>query len=224
MPPGAADALPPTRRRNRGCIVVLAVAAVLLIVAGVLGTLALAAPDLDPAPGGVDHGESEIAIAASLGTSLGTQLAVSPHGVITLSEHDLTVLIRENNPSPNRFRDPNARIRGGQVVIDAHTPVGPFTVDAVAHMALARAIGADQLPEVTATFTAVQVGSLGLPDFAARALQDRVQQAFDLQDVLASNEYLRAARQALDCVLVASDGVRLGFHRPGTAGAPAACG
>lgn len=210
--------------RRRGCLVALTIAAVLVALTGVLGALALSTPDLGPAPGGTDHGDNELAIAASLGGSLAAQLALAPHGVIALSEHDLTVLIRENNPAPVRFRDPQVRVRDGLVVIDAHTPVGPFTVDAVARMALSRTIGADQLPQVTATFTRVQVGSLGLPDFAAHALQDRVQQAFDLQDVLTSNEYLRLARAALDCVLVAADGVRLGFHRPGVDAQAGDCG
>ena len=209
--------------RRRGCLVALAIAAVLGALTGVLGAMALSTPDLGPGPGGTDHGDSEQAIAASLGGSLAAQLALGAHGVIALSEHDLTVLIRENNPAPVRFRDPQVRIRDGLVVIDAHTPVGPFTVDAVARMSLSRTIGTDQLPQVTATFTRVQVGSLGLPDFAAHALQDRVQQAFDLQDVLTSNEFLRLARSSLDCVLVATDGVRLGFHRPGADAQAADC-
>ena len=210
--------------RRRGCIVALVVAGVLVAIGGVLGAMALSTPDLGPAPGGVNHGDNEQAIAASLGGSLAAQLALSPHGVVALSEHDLTVLIRQNNPAPVRFRDPQVRIRDGVVVIDARSPVGPVTVDAVVRLSLARTIGPDQLPQVTATFTAVQVGSLGLPDFAAHALQDRVQQAFDLQDVLSSNEYLRLARSSLDCVRVAGDGVRLGFHRPGVSDQPADCG
>jgi hypothetical protein len=213
------------RPRRRGCIWVLLLAAVPLVAVVVLAAIALAAPDLGPAPGGSNDGDTQDAIVAAMATSLGEQLLLRQHGVITLSEHDLTVLVRENNPDPSRFQNPEARIRRGLVVIDAHTKVGPFTVDAVGKLSLSRTVGADsEPPRVTATFEAVEVGGLGLPDFAAKAVQDRIQQAFDLQDVLASNQYLSLARSNLDCVLVASDGVRLGFHRPGSAADPAGCG
>lgn len=205
----------PRPRRRRGCLwAVLVLVALLLALGGVLSTLALSAPDLGAAPGGSDDGDSQDAIVTSMAASLTAQLVAGPHGVITLSEHDLTVLIRDNNPDPGRFQDPSARVRDGLVVIDAHTPVGPFNVVAVARLALSRTAGSDGLPQVTATFTAVQVGGLGLPGFAAKALQDRVQQAFDLQDVLSSNSVLHAARADLDCVAVTSAGVRIGFHRP----------
>jgi hypothetical protein len=214
----------PARRRRRGCFWALLVTAVLVAVLGVLAVIALDTPDLGASPGGVDDGDTQAQIVARMATSLGAQLLLQPRGVITLSEHDLTVLVTENNPNPARFQDPHARIRNGLVVIDARTKVGLFTVDAVARLALSRTVGLDSLPQVTATFEAVQIGGLGLPDFAARAVQDRVQQAFDLQDVLSRDPYLRAVRSALDCVLVAADGVRLGFHRPGSGGAPADCG
>jgi len=206
----------PRPRRRRGCLWALVVLAVLVALGGVLSAVALSTPDLGAAPGGTDDGDSQPAIVASMAASLTGQLIAGPHGVITLSEHDLTVLVRDNNPNPGRFQNPSARVRDGLVVIDAHTPVGPFNVVAVARLALSRTVGADGLPQVTATFTAVQVGGLGLPGFAAKALQNRVQQAFDLQDVLSSNDFLRLARSDLDCVAVAHSGVRLGFHRPGT--------
>jgi hypothetical protein len=214
---------PPSRPRRRGCIWALALAGVLVAVTGVLGAMALAKPDLGPPPAGRNDGDTQAAIVTSLATSLGAQLLIQSHGVIALSEHDLTVLVRENNPSPTRFQNPNARIRNGLVVIDARTVVGPFTVQAVARMGLSRTVGADELPQVSAAFTSLQVGGLGLPDFAARALQDRVQQAFDLQDVLGTNPYLRLARSSLDCVAVSSGEVRLGFHRPGASTDAATC-
>lgn len=214
----------PRPRRRRGCVWAVAGLAVAVAIIGVMAAMALGSPDLGALPGGSDDGDTEVAIAAHLGASLAAQLALGEHGVITLSEHDLTVLVRDNNPNPARFQQPNARIRGGLVVIDARTPVGPISVDAVGKLALSRTVGADGLPQVSATFTAVQVGGLGLPDFAARAVQDRIQRAFDLQDVLASNDILRLARTDLDCVAVASAGVRLGFHRPGSPASASICG
>jgi hypothetical protein len=212
---------PPSR--SRGCLVLAAVAAALAVLTGVLATMALSTPDLGVLPAGSNDGPTELAIAATLATELAAGLAAGPHTVLRISEHDLTVLVRENNPNPSRFEDPHARIRDGLVVIDAHTRVGPFTVDAVARLALVLLTGSDGLPRVGAEFRAVQVGGLGLPDFAARAVQDRIQQAFDLQDLLASNPVLRLARRSLDCVGVGDDGVRLGFHRVGVAAAPGDC-
>src|SRR5579864_5312007 len=218
------SAQPSPLRRSRGCLILAAVAAALAVLTGVLAAMALSTPDLGALPAGSNDGDSERAIAATLATELAAGLVAGPHTVVRLSEHDLTVLVRDNNPNPARFQDAQARIRDGLVVVDAHTPVGPFTVDAVARLALVLSTGSDGLPRIGAEFRAVQVGGLGLPDFAARAVQDRIQQAFDLQDLLASNSVLRLARSSLDCVGIGDDGVRLGFHRLGVAASPGDCG
>jgi len=212
----------PRRRLSRGCGCALAAAALLAVVLVVLATQALASPDLGPAPGGADDGADQTAIAIRLGGSLATQLLAGEHGHVDLSEHDLTVLVREHDPDAQRFQSPEVRVRGSQVVIDARTPFGPFTVTAVARMALARIVDANG-PRVAGTFQATQVGNLGLPDQVTSALQDRVQQAFNLQDLLSASPVLSVARQALECVRVGDGVVRLGFHRPGSAEDPQAC-
>jgi hypothetical protein len=209
---------------SRGCLVLLVPLVLLVALGGVLSAMALSTPDLGAPPGGRDDGGSEAAIATTVAADLAAQLALRSHAVVSLSEQDLTVLVRENNPNRQRVVDPQARVRDDLVVIDAHTPFGPFTVDAVVKVALVLGTGVDGLPKVAAEFRAVQLGGLGLPDFAARALQDRIQQAFDLQDLLSSNQALRLARRSLDCVAVGAGEVRLGFHRPGVAQAPGDCG
>ena len=211
------------RRIGRGCGCLLAGVAVLVIVAVVLAVQAFASPDLGPPPGGADDGETQLAIAARLGGSLAGQLLAGEHGHVDLSEHDLTVLVREHDPEPTRFQSPDVRVRGNLVVIAARTPLGPFSFVAVARMALARSEDAGG-PRVSATFTSTQVGNLGLPDQVTSALQDHVQQAFDLQDLLSADPVLSLARQALECVRVGDGVVRLGFHRPGAAEDTAACG
>jgi hypothetical protein len=211
------------RRLSRGCGCLLGGVAILLVALIVLATQALASPDLGPAPGGADDGATQTAIAVRLGSMLVTQLAAGEHGYVDLSEHDLTVLVRENNPDPSRFQSPEIRVRDTLVVIDAHTPVGPFTIVAVAKLALARTADANG-PRVSGTFQATQVGNLGLPGQVTQALQDHVQQAFNLQDLLSASPVLSLARSALECVRVGGGVVRLGFHRPGGAEDPAACG
>jgi hypothetical protein len=215
--------LRPRRRIGRGCGCLLAGLAVLLVALIVLATQALASPDLGPAPGGADDGDSDVAIAAHLGGELAAALIAGEHGHVDLSERDLTVLVRQHNPDTGRFQNPDVRVRDGLVVIDAHTPAGPFTVVAVARMALSRTRDANG-PRVTGTFRAVQVGNLGLPDQVTSALQDHVQQAFNLQDLLSAGPVLSLARSALECVRVGDGVVRFGFHRPGAPEDLAACG
>lgn len=213
-----------TRHRiGRGCGCLLAGVAVLVVVVVVLAVQAFASPDLGPPPGGSDDGETQTAIAIRLGTTLAGQLVAGEHGHVDLSERDLTVLVREHDPDTQRFQSPEVRVRGSLVVIDAHTSFGPFGFVAVAKMALARVVDAGG-PRVAGTFRATQVGNLGLPDQVTSALQDRVQQAFNLQDLLSASPVLSLARQALECVRVADGVVRLGFHRPGSAEDPQACG
>ena len=60
----------------------------------------------------------------------------APHGVVVLSEQDLTVLAIANNPHPDEFRDLQVRVRGGLVVVSAQVSAGPFTPTAVAHISL----------------------------------------------------------------------------------------
>jgi hypothetical protein len=196
---------------------------VLVVLLVVLATQAFASPDLGGPPGGADDGSTQAAIAARLALPLAAALLSGEHGHDDLSERDLTVLVRENNPDTGRFQDPEVRIRSDLVWIDAHTPFGPFNVVAVAKMALSRTTDANG-PRVSGTFQAVQVGNLGLPDQVTSALQDHVQQAFNLQDLLSASPVLSLARSALECVRVGDGVVRLGFHRPGAAENPAACG
>ena len=106
---------------------------VVLVVGGiVVVTKALAAPDLGAAPGGTVHGSSAAVIAAALGGAAATQLLAMDHAVVTVSERDLTVIATARNPSPARFRNPQARVRNGYIVVSADTSVGPFGVTAVA--------------------------------------------------------------------------------------------
>jgi hypothetical protein len=204
----------PRSPRSRGCLLAIALLLVVVAVAGVLVALAFASPDLGAPPGGSDDGDSERAVAAAVGSRLVAELAAGPHAVVALSEHDLTVLVRDKNPNPTRFQDPQVRVRDGLVVVDALTSVGPFTLHAVGRVELELTTASGGQPSVGARITSVQVGNLGLPDFAARAVQDRIAKAFDLQDLLSADERLSLARSLLDCVGVSGGAVRLGFHRP----------
>ena len=205
----------PKRRLGRGCGCLFAVALVLVIVTGVVASRALAGPDLGPPPSGPDNGDTQQQIAAHLAGELVTGLVVEPHKVVTLSEHDLTVLIRENNPDPAHFRDPEARVRDGLVVVDAQVSAGPLTVTGVGRVALVLSIVGDQDPTIAARLRGIDVGALGLPGFVVSGLEDRVRSSADMDNLL-DDPKMKPLRSALECVSVSSEGVRLGFHRPGT--------
>jgi hypothetical protein len=188
---------------------------VLLLLAGVgvAAWLAVSAPDLGAPPRGPDDGDSRLAIAATMGRLAATGLVRSAHTVVTLSEQDLTTVLRASNPDAQQFQDPEARVRDGQVVIDARSPLGPVTVTAVARVELSLICPPDGAPDVAADVRAVSAGRLPLPGFAVSQVRDRISRDVDLHTLLADAR-LDPIRPYLDSVSVTDGGVALGFHRP----------
>lgn len=207
----------------RGCCFPLILVLVVVVGGLVLGQRALAAPDLGAPPGGTAHGSTELVIAAALVGDAATQLLKADQAVVTLSERDLTVIANARNPSPVRFRNPQARIRNGDVVVSADTSVGPFGVTAVAGFTLlfSNAAGSTQ---ITAQAVNYSVGQLGLPSFVGDRLDPRGSATLNITSLFASNPALLALTQFMDCVAVRPDGVHVGFHSPGVAATTGACG
>ena len=206
----------------RGCCLPVLVLAALLVVSIVAGSRALAAPDLGAPPGGTAHGSSEAVIAAALGGQAATQLVAGDHAVVSLSERDLTVIATARNPSPARFRNPQARIRNDNVVVSADTSVGPFGVTAVATFQLLFS-NASGTTQITAHAVDYSVGQLGIPGFIGDRLDPRGSASLNLTALFASNPALELLSQAMDCVAVHADGVHIGFHRPGVTPSTAPC-
>jgi hypothetical protein len=206
----------------RGCCFGLVVLVILLALTLFVGVRALAAPDLGSAPGGTSHGSSEVLIAAELAGTAGTQLLAGEHAVLVLSERDLTVLAQANNPSPLRFRNPQARIRNGQVVISATTSVGPFGTTAVVNMQLVFSNSNGQV-QVTAQPVSYGVGTLPVPDWIATQLAPSGGKTLNLTHLFTGNPPLEALAQTMECVAVLPDGVHVGFHRPLAAADPSRC-
>ncbi|MHB8718838.1 MAG: hypothetical protein ACYDAC_08105 [Candidatus Dormibacteria bacterium] len=200
----------------RGCCLLVLLLVVALVAAGFTATRALAAPDLGPDPGGTSHGSTEALIAAALAGSAATQLAAGPHAVVTLSEIDLTVLARARNPDPARLRNPQARIRNGRVVLSATTDVGPFAATLVVDVTLSFTTVDGQV-QVTATPTSYAIGQLGIPAFVATRAAPNTASTLNLTQLFTGNPPLQALAQSMECVAVQSDGVHVGFHRPGVA-------
>ncbi len=207
----------------RGCCLGLIVMATLLVIGIIVGSRALAAPDLGAAPAGTAHGSSEAVIAAALGGDAATQLLSKEHAVVSLSERDLTVIANARNPSPVRYRNPQARIRNGNVVVSADTSVGPFGVTAVATFQLLFS-DASGTTQVTAHAVDYAVGQLGIPGFIGDRLDPRGSATLNLTALFASNPALELLSQAMDCVVVHPDGVHIGFHRPTVTPSAATCG
>jgi len=215
------------RRRQtglgRGCAILIGAAVVFLALVGIVILRATATPDLGLPPRGPDHGQDQRSIAVSMAERLAPGLLLAPHATVTLSEQDVTVILRENDPEPDRFRDPEARFRDGKVVIDAHTSLGPVNIVAVGRVALILVSGNGQPPDVSVDIAEIDAGNLTLPGFIRDAIRQRIESSVTLNGVFGSDPRLSQLRPYLDCVAVSSDSVVLGFHRPGAAADPQGC-
>lgn len=213
----------PERGLVRGCCLLIILLVVLLGAAAYFADRALAAPSLGPSPAGPDHGDTEAAIAAALGVQLAAELLTESHAVVTLSEHDLTVLAQAHNPHPNSLTNLTARVRDGLVVITADHPFGPFTVSPVARIAVAL-VSPGTSPSVSVTIVELDVGQLVLPGFIRDREVGSLAPTLSLNPLFSSSAALQALKANLECIVVASDGVRVGVHRPATAPDPSVCG
>jgi hypothetical protein len=188
--------------------------AVLIAGGGVVTWQATAAPDLGAPPRGPDDGHTRLQIAATMGRRAAQGLALAPHTVVTLSEQDITTVLRSSNPDTQHFQDPEGRVRDGLVVIDAHTRLGPVGITAVGRVALSLVCPPDGAPDVAADVTSISAGRMPLPGWAVTQIRDRISRDIDLHALLADAQ-LDPIRPYLDSVAVTADGVALGFHRPG---------
>jgi len=194
--------------------VALLLVAVLIAAGGLLTWQSTAAPDLGAAPRGPDDGHTRLQIAAVMGRKAAQGLALAPHTVVTLSEKDITTVLRSSIPDPQQFRDPEGRVRDGLVVIDVRTKLGPVDITAVGRVALSLVCPADGAPDVAADVNSISAGRMPLPGWAVTQIRDRISRDIDLHALLADAQ-LDPIRPYLDSVAVTADGVALGFHRPG---------
>ena len=207
----------------KGCCAGLVTGGLLLAVAAYLLIRALSQPDVGAAPRGPAHGATPSAIATTLAAQAAASLVTSPHATVTLSEQDLTVLATAENPEPEKFREPQARIRDGRLVVSAASSLGPFDTTTTVTLSVAMTRSSDGIPGATATVLEVDLGRLSLPDWARATFDPRGNGTISLDQFL-SDPALKVARQDLDCVRLADSGLVLSFHRPGVAADPTACG
>ena len=207
----------------RGCCLGLVVLLVLIGGSVFLADRALAAPNLGAPPAGPSHGSNEEAIALVLGEQMAAQLIQGPHGIVVLSEQDLTVLAVANNPHPDQFKDVQVRVRDGLVVVSARISAGPFTPTGIAHISLALQPGAAG-SVIAAQVPEIDIGMLGLPGFAGSGLASEIDSALSLDRLFAIAPKLSVLRPDIECVEVVPGGVAVGVHDPGVASAASACG
>src|SRR4029077_1758562 len=157
-----------------------------LVTAGVFTLRAAGTPDLGDPPQGPVDGGTAAAIAVALAARAGPELLVAPTAEVSLSEQDLTVIVREANPRPDSFHDPLARVRDGLVVVDGAASVGPLHITAVGRFALSLVEDPDGLPDIAVALRAVDAGQLSLPGFARDWLAPRVDDTAAIGRILAS--------------------------------------
>jgi hypothetical protein len=205
-------------------VVLVATAAVVVALGGWTYWRMSADPDLGPGPQGPAHGSTDTDLAVYAVTQLLGLLSPigTSHATVTLSEQDLTAVARQN--ASDRFANPVARVRDGQVVVSGNASVAGFGVTAVGRLSLRVATGADGNPDVAASIDEIDAGRLTLPGFLRDAIAQQVQSRVQLGGILQADPRLRGLRPALECVKVVPTGVVLGFHRPGASADPATCG
>jgi hypothetical protein len=202
--------------------VIVLVLLALVAAAGAVTWQATADPELGAAPRGPDDGHTRLQIATAMGRRAAQGLVLHPHTEVTLSEQDLTTVLRSSNPSPQQFQSPEARVRDGLVVIDVRTTLGPVGITAVGRVALSLVCPADGVPDVAADVHDMSAGRMPLPGWAVTQIRDRISRDIDLHALLADAQ-LDPIRPYLDSVRVTGTGVALGFHRPGLLQTSNAC-
>jgi hypothetical protein len=184
---------------------------------------AVSGPDLGSAPRGPNHGNNELAIAATLAPQLAASLIVQPHAVITLSEHDLTVLATQNNPRPAEYHNVSVRVRGGMLLVAADVGVGPFRPTALAHVAVTFDSTSGQV-RISSQVGQIDLGQLSLPGWLKDRFVAQVMQSTALLPLFADGSALKSALSNIECLAAADEGVRIGVHRAGTTADASTCG
>jgi hypothetical protein len=183
----------------------------------------VAGPDLGASPRGPNHGNNELAIAATLAPQLAASLTVQPHALLTLSEHDLTVLATQHNPKPADYRNVSVRVRGGLLLVAADVGVGPFTPTAVAHVTVTFDNSSGSV-HISSQVGQIDLGQLSLPGWLKDRFVTQVMQSTALLPLFAGSSALQSMASDIECLAVADEGVRIGVHRPGVTADAAACG
>ena len=208
----------------RGCCVLVIVLVVVLGAAIFLAVRALAAPDLGAAPRGPDDGRDQAAIAVTLAAQVVPQLLLHSDATVTLSEHDLTVLVNEH--SAGGLRDATVRVRNGQVVVSGQHPFGPFTVTPVARLALSLDTSVSP-PVLTTQVDEFDVGQLGLPGFIRDRILGSLSSSIDLNQLFSGTPPLELLEGDIECVAIVDTGQQaglvIGVHRPGATGNTTVC-
>lgn len=210
----------------RGCCALVVVAVVVVAAAIFLAVRVTAAPDLGAAPRGPNNGDSQTAIAVKLAAELVPQLLLSSDGTVTLSEHDLTVLVDEHGGGG--LSGATVRARNGLLVVSGQRPFGPFTLTPVAHLTVALDSMASP-PKLTMQVEEFDVGQLGVPGFIRDRLLGNLTSSVDLGQLFGGSPALRALESNIECAAVVDSdsgqdaGLRVGVHRPGAGANTAVC-
>ncbi len=206
----------------RGCCLGLILLLVVIGVTAFCADRALAAPDLGAPPAGPDDGSGQTQIAVTLGVQLAAKLIATPHGAVTLSERDLTVLAQAHNPHPDRYTNLTVRARDKLLVISADDHFGPFKITPVLHVTLA--LQGSNASDVAVHAQQLDVGQLPLPGGIRDHFLGELPSVVSIPSLFGANQALQALSSNIECVLVSPGGLVIGVHRPGTPADSSTCG
>ncbi len=211
----------PVRRGEHGlfrtCCLGLVILVALCVGAVVLLIRMTASPAfLATAPLGADDGPTTQAIATKLAKQLSLALLdKSAQATVLVSDRDLTVIAAEENPDPQTLSGLQVRSDAGQLLLSAHSHLGPLPVVVTAQLIPRLVNGYPQID-----LNGIQVGDQSLPGFMRSLIYPQGRAIFDLGPLIRK---MSISTFGLECLGVVPDGVELGFHSPLTGPQPAIC-
>ena len=207
---------------KRGCCMLVLPALIALVFSSFAIGQALAAPDLGAPPRGPVDGYDQTQLINKIAADVTQGLKTSPHVTETLSEDDLGVLARAFNPDPEQFTDAQARIRDGLLVVSGLAHLGPASIIAVARFDVGLNLVSGGLQRVDVHLKNLELGQFIAPDWMQGPLSTQGITAPDIGQAFSSPSLAGIAND-VDCAIVTSQGLEIGFHRVGVAAMPQSC-
>jgi hypothetical protein len=206
---------------SRGCCLLFLPALLALVFASFAVGQSLAAPDLGAPPRGPIDGYNQTQLVKKIASDVTSGLKTSPHVTETLSEDDLGVIARALNPNPQQLSDVQVRLRDGLLVISGLAHIGPASVTAVARYEVGLNL-THEGQQFDAQLKNLELGQFIAPSWIQSLLSTQGITPPDVGQLFSSSQ-LKEVADDVDCAIVTSQGLVVGFHRVGVQAMPQSC-